>query len=388
MRKSGKIPPHFLYFLENEGIEICDFRSSNFARKDNYDRVVVKFPYSITTLDIQVIFDNLEYSTCPDFVLVKENSFPINYSSITQEWNFKESSTLYNSLNKIKECYASEQERKLFEEINDYKQLNDSQYGDHASIFLYVEKIIHKLKSRFANYKQIPLSSCFIDINLNYGQHSQKKDFPEKYANHIIISYPADFLLRSRNINRSPIINIFIPITYDMKFYVEIKTPHFVSLGEFKFLCDFYELKNYDGSLNKIENNLFECLKDLKTRELVINKILDANFGFPLEIDTLSFSKFSLYFHFNKNNMSLANSSFKAKGLNQTSTVTQSYANNLLLYFNFLKDEKKLEFQIVNCDMLKLIAKMRFDYSSSEIEVNNLLSSILETLLENISKRK
>jgi hypothetical protein len=273
--------------------------------------------------------------------------------------------------------------------------MNFGDDSDVTNIFEYIDKMISKIKSRFVNYKQIPKSGCFLEIFLNYGgnsNHMLSKDVPEKYSNHIILSYPVDFLIRSRNINRAPIINIYIPITYDMKFYVDVKTPHFVSISDFKINTEFYDLKTFNEVLPRFENYLIDYLKDIVVRETVIHKIIDANFGFPLEIDTLNYSKFSLYFHYNKNSMSLANSSFKGKGVSPVTPTpnpnSQLLCNNLMLFFSFIKEEKKLEFQIINCDVLRMIAKRKFDYSASEREINNLLSSILETILENISKKK
>jgi hypothetical protein len=467
MRKNGKIPPHFLYFLENEGIEITHFRSSNFAGKDSYDRVIVKFPYSYKTLDMQVIFDNLDYSTPPDFLFVKEtltnNNININidYEEIIKDWNFKESSTLYNSLNKIKEKYSIHQEKKFKEEIKNsslnsnnnineemenFNLISNRNDSETMSIFEHIDKIITKIKSKFINYKQIPRSSTFLDLVLNYGVHNfntnnnlygqnlnKNKTFEKvkennlRFDNHIIISYPVDFLIRSRNLNRSPVINIYIPITYDMRFYMDITTPHFVSFHDFKISNDFFDLRNFNEVMIKFENQLFDYLREMQLRENLITKIIEANIGFPLEVDTYNYSKFSLYFNYpgNKSNLNPSStSSFKNTSIGTTvtnkeretpyggkitpfKTFTPSPMQNLqipisdnpsvqllntnfILFFSFAKDDKKLEFQIINCDMLRMIVKKRFDYlnSGSEREINNLLSIVLQTILENIQKKK
>jgi hypothetical protein len=475
MRKNGKIPPHFLYFLENEGIELTNFRSSNFAGKDSYDRVLVKFPYSYKTIDIQVIFDNLDYSAPPDFLFLNENNIFIDYGEIIKDWNFKESSTLYNSLNRIKEKYALEQERKFKEElkkslksgpggIGSFSRLNsninninlnenqqagfcllennryESQDLEFMNIFEHIDRIINKLKLRFQNYKQIPRSGTFLDLVLNIyqvgGSNQQggsnnnnssktaEKEQNSKFENHIIISYPYDFLIRSRNLNRSPIINIYIPITYDMRFYVDIKTPHFVSFQDFKYFNnEFYDLKNFNEVLNKLENQLLEYLKELQLRESIINKIIDSNIGFPLEIDTYSYSKLSLYFNYpgSKANSQSASSSFKSATYGQSISSTpgkmspvksftpnptkdlninadsfqlqsqgQLLNTNFILFFNFTKDDKKLEFQIINCDILRMIIKKKFDYLNcyNDREMNNLLTNILQTVLDNIQRKK
>lgn len=480
MKKNGKIPPHFLYFLENEGIELTNFRSSNFAGKDSYDRVLVKFPYSYKTLDIQVIFDNLDYSAPPDFLFLNENNIIIDYSDIIKDWNFKESSTLFKSLNIIKEKYAFEQERKFKEELNkslkngpsvsnsfncvnsNVNTLNlnennhagfcllenngyENQDSEFMNIFEHIDKIINKLKTRFQSYKNIPISCTFLDLVLNINQMGssnqqcgsnfsnnsnsikpEQKELISKYDNHIIISYPYDFLIRSRNLNRSPIVNIYIPVTYDMRFYMDIRTPHFVSYNDFKlFNNEFYELKNFNDVLNKFENNLLEYLKEVQLRENIINNIINSKIGFLLEIDTYNYSKLSLYFNYpdNKGNNYNAQLGFKSSNthsniesasttpgkMSPVKTFTPSpkelniignslelqfqgqlLNTNFILFFYFTKDDKKLEFQIINCDILRMIIKKKFDYLNccNERDMNNLLTNIIQTVLDNIQRKK
>ena len=121
MKKIGIIPPHFVYYLENEGIDIVDFKSSDFTSKNSYDRIIVKFPYGNDTLDIQVIFDVVDLSSPPDFIILNECNTFMDYSEIIKNWNFKESKTLYESLYKIKELYSADQEnslRKIFSDSN------------------------------------------------------------------------------------------------------------------------------------------------------------------------------------------------------------------------------------------------------------------------------
>ena len=113
MKKIGVIPPHFIYYLENEGIDVIEFKSSDFYSKTNYDKIIVKFPYCSGTLDIQVIFDIIDRSSPPDFVLLNEINSYMDYGEIMKSWNFKESNMLYLLLLKIKEMYSIEQEKSL-----------------------------------------------------------------------------------------------------------------------------------------------------------------------------------------------------------------------------------------------------------------------------------
>jgi len=134
MNKIGIIPPHFLFFLKNEGIDITSFQSSNFLLKNNYDRMIVKFPFGSTTLDIQVIFDNIDITSPPDFLLLTNNNeeLIINYDKIINDWNFKDSNCLYDCLLKIKKFYEISQEKKFLEIIqihNNNKKNNNN--GDN-----------------------------------------------------------------------------------------------------------------------------------------------------------------------------------------------------------------------------------------------------------------
>jgi hypothetical protein len=168
-----------------------------------------------------------------------------------------------------------------------------------------------------------------------------------------------------------------------MKFYIDVKTPHFVNISEFRFPNDYFNLKNSIDVIQKFESLLIEYLKEMQLRETVISKILDSGIGFPLEIDTFNYNKFSLYFHYNKNNMSLvANSSLKGKSSNQIFAQSVSHVNNLLIHFKFIREDKKLEFQIINCDLLRMLTKKKIEYGTSEKEINSVLQIILQTISE------
>ncbi len=423
MRKNGKIPPHFLYFLENECIEVTDFHSGTLSSigRDSYDRMVVKFPYSIKTLEIQVIFDNLDYSIPPDFVLTKDEKIYIDYKQVTKEWVFKESSSLYNALNKIKEFYSLHQHKRLKEETskalgNSNNNYNDSNDLGNTNIFTYINKLYDRIKSRFSTYKNIPKSLCYIDVIINYdSKQNSSNNQDDRYNNHIIISYCADLYIRSRNINRAPIINIYIPITYDMKFYMDVKTPYFVSINDFKVPNDYYNLSEASEVIQMFENSLIEHFRLMQLREVFVNKVIEANIGFPLEVDTYSFSKFTLYFNYNKNNMNvIANSSLKKinPGGNGNNNITPAFntgtdtgnekknsnsnnvainntalqqqniasqvAHNFLLHFAF--KNKEVELQIINSDLLRMMFKKKFDNYSTEKEISKILNVVLYSI--------
>jgi hypothetical protein len=408
MRKNGIIPPHFVFYIENDGIEIIDYKSGNMTYKDPCDRMVVKFPFSIRNIHIQVVFDKLDYSTPPDFILVNEDSIIMKYSEIIKDWNFRDSACLYNSLNKIKDLYSKEQERKLMEIIQisyiNYKEINAINqnigvYNDNPinieqsnyNIFESIEKLIKFLKNRFNSYINVNKSNCNLEIIVNYGNYSinnsdisssiSPKEVPK---NHIIISYPVDYLIRSRNINKNPMINIYIPITSDGYFYVDVMTPYYVNIPDLKYQNENGQLNNFYEYLVKYESLLLEYFREMQLRETIIKMIIDANIGFPLEIDTFAFNKLCLYFNYNKNHLNIGNSSLRVKGGNPgSSLLSYPVQYNWILSFSFIKDEyHKMEFIIIDADKTAIIYKKKFEYSANEREMNNLIHQVLQGVLE------
>ena len=266
MKKNGNIPPHFIYFLENEGIQITDYKSSNFTLSESYDRIVVKFPFSISTLDIQVLFDNLDYSSPPDFVPLVDNIM-INYNDIIDSWNFKDSSALYHSLNKIKEIYSKENEKKLLS-----MEMSES-----------YQMIINFLNVKLNKYNHIKREERILDVLINHKIDN---------ISHVIISYPMDIIIRCRNINRQPIINIIIP-SYSNNFTMTLRLPHFVE--ELVIQKEEYSFSMFSEEINKFEKNIKNYFENMKLRENIVNQVIVSNIGFPLEIDTYAFNKFSIY---------------------------------------------------------------------------------------------
>ena len=108
---------------------------------------------------------------------------------------------------------------------------------------------------------------------------------------------------------------------------------------------------------------------------------MEANIGFPMEVDTFAFNKLSLYFHHNKIT-SILNSSLKGKTVSSV-TPGGGTIKNFFLLFTFNKDDNKLEFSIVNCDMLKVENKIKLEYSQEEKEINSIIHKVLMTLIEN-----
>lgn len=388
MKKNGIIPPHFLYFLENEGIDIIDFKSSNFDSIDAYDRIIIKFPFCSSTLDIQAIFDNVETSLPPDFIILNECDCIISYKDIVKEWNFKESASLYQALKKIKDYYSNDQEKKLYQLIQKSQKQNESNNSMDQNSLIFIDSIITHIKQRLKSYKQLPRSSWFCDITLSYS--NQSKD--SKQLSQVEMSYPLDCLIRSREINRAPVINIIIPINKEMTFFVDLVLPHFVSRETITFAQDMFNLYDYQSHLHNVESTIIRNFNAMHAREKVITKIIETNIGFPLTIDTFNFLKLNLYCHHIKTinvNESNANNINAVAQLKQQINSITSIDCNFLLHFLFSKDENsKLEFQIIDCDQLSVLMRKKIDYGTTEREINNVLHLIVSTILDCFQAKK
>jgi hypothetical protein len=366
MKKNGIIPPHFIYFLENEGLILSDYRSGNLSMKDSYDRAMVSFPYSVITLNIQMIFDYLDYSAPPDFIITNSENFYIDYNSIISSWNFKDSSSLYNAICKVKAAYSKEQERVLFE------QLDSNQYNDK------IRKIVTNLKIKFNKYKN--KDETYVDILYNYRKDEMV---------YTVISFPLDILIRSRSVNRYPVANVMIPVNFD-NFFITIPIPDHIAGYENKL--EEYSIKDFDDVVGKLEKGLAAHFRSMRVRENILNKINTSNLGFPLEIDTFNFNSCSIYFHYNKGSTNL-NANKSLKGKFSSNVVATAYSggdnsstsiNNFILQFLF--KGSKLEFQIVDCDKLTILSKEQFDYG--EGDTNGLIQNILQCLLAYIKNKK
>lgn len=490
MKKYGKIPPHFLYYIENEGIQIVDPKSSNIILKDNYDRMIVKMPYSNRTLDIQIIFDFMNSSNPPDFIFVKDDNFLIKYNEIIRDWNFKDSSTLYSSLARLKHLYSEAQEKRLKEEIENLYQENiEFSHNDFKTdiqdIWKYINKIYLLIKTKMKKYTNIN-PNTFNDRNINntFSQNSGNQVFkkmnsstlqnnndeffnineinskelnknrqqmnkslninsiinnhlnenalnddslnisgqeilPEisfsysnsnmindytDYKNFITISYPLDIEIRSRNIPRFPFVNISVFINYDMKFKIDFIAPFFVNTSYFKYRADYFDLKNFEYSIENFENSVYEYFRDMNCRETIINRIINMNLGYTLEIDSSGFRKISQYIHCNEQSNIKKNIDFEFKknqqpnkllSKNTQGVVSSPYSKTLPFYFNlivsyvFEKDDIKiLNVNLIDSDKLTNIAQKKFSFAnSSEKELDNLINNILEFVINNIQNK-
>jgi hypothetical protein len=362
MKKNGIIPPHFIYFLENEGIILSDFKSGNLSMKDSYDRVIISLPYSIKTIDIQVIFDSLDYSSPPDFLIIPSNNekiFYIDYNSVVSSWNFKESNTLYNSLLKIKLLYSREQERVL------YENLEQNTFNDQ------LRKIVTVLKSRIAKYK-LQDNSHSVDVLYNHFKDNME---------YIVISFPLDIPIRSKHIKRYPVINMMIPVNFE-NFYIVLSTPG--NFAGFELKLEEYNLADFEEVINKTEKLIQSHYKAMILRESIIGRIISSNMGLPLEVDCFNFYSCSLYFYYEKGGSTMYD---RKSSTNVGSVNSLGNMSSYILQFIF-KEKNKIEFQVVDCDKLTILWKELFDYGESEKEINALLQSVLQGLMSYIKNKK
>ena len=264
MKKNGIIPPHFLYFLENEGMELTNFRSGNLNKKDEIDRLIVRFPYSSKDIEIQTIFDNYDYSTPPDFILLGEENFIIDYQEIINEWNFKESSSLYKSLFKIKEKYNLLMENKL---LNEIKKINNGEFslqyiGQNSS---YIKDIYTSLKKKIKTYKKIE-TNLPLEYVINY----------EKNLSEIVFSYPLDCNIRIRNIKRYLYLNLHFPMN-ERKFSVSFKLPSYLKIDFGLKFNEYFDIIDFDEVVQKFENKMIFYFNTIFFRESVVNKIIRSS---------------------------------------------------------------------------------------------------------------
>jgi hypothetical protein len=369
MKKNGIIPPHFIYFLEKEGVTLSDYRSGNLSMKDSYDRVTISLPYSIKSIEIQIIFDYLDYSAPPDFLIIPtDEPFYIDYNTIFSNWNFKDSSSLYSSLQRLRSLYSKEQERIL------YEQLDNNDFTDQ------MRKIVSVLKSRVSKYKHQDPNHT-VDILHNYQKDNMY---------YIVVSFPLDITIRNRNAKRYPIINMMIPVNFD-SFYLTLNIPNYISGIDLK--QEEYNLHDFEELINRTEKQIQNHFKAMKLRENIIGQLICANLGFPMEIDCFNFNNCSLYLHYDRSHMDLnANNSVKgAMSSNMVTNVMKGEGlitgNNYILQFLF-KNGNKIEFQIIDCDKLTILSKENYDYGESEKDMTRLLQNVLQNLITYLKNKK
>jgi hypothetical protein len=369
MKKNGIIPPHFIYYLENEGVSLTDYRSGNLGMKESYDRVTISLPYSIKSIEIQSIFDSLDYSSPPDFLIVSnDDPFYIDYSSVFSNWSFKDSNSLYTALLKVKSLYSKEQERILFE------QLDNTDYIDQ------VRKVVSVLKTRLSKYKNSDPNHS-VDIVHNYQKDNML---------YIVVSFPLDIPIRYRNVRRSPIVNMMIPVNFD-SFYITLTIPNYIAGIDLK--QEEYSLSDFEDVIYKVDKQLQAHFKSMRVRENILARLTAAGVGFPIEIDCFNFNTCSLYLHYDRSTMEL-NTNNAMKGKMSTHAVSNAYkgdnlssGNNYILQFTF-RPGFKIEFQIVDCDKLTILSKENYDYGESEKDMTILMQGVLQNLITYLKNKK
>ena len=392
MKKTGVIPPHLMYFLQNEGIEVINFCSSNFISKDSYDRFIVKFPFGVTTLNIQVIFDNTDISSPPDFILLNNFDYIIDYDKIINEWVFRESSSLYNSLLLIKKIYEEKQQNKLLEIIShEINKENQYQGNKENSNYPYILQLYNHLKGCIEKYRNLPKNNRFLDIQLIYNNN-------EKYSNNlnnkdqltsVKFSYPLDCLIRKRDIIRAPILSISINVNYQSDFTYELILPKFVSHEVINLKKNIGKLVNFKQHIKYVEQGILDSCEIMRNREFIISKIIESNIGYPIQIDTLGFLTLILYFHYSKTIINQTQSQNINNFQNNQSKSSKNLDFNFLIYFLFNKeDNSKLELQIVDCDQLNILQRKKIDFGISEREINNVLHLIASNIMDCIQSKK
>ena len=393
MKKTGVIPPHLMYFLQNEGIEVINFCSSNFISKDSYDRFIVKFPFGVTTIDIQVIFDNTDSSSPPDFILLNNFDYIIDYDQIISEWVFRDSSSLYNSLLLIKKIYEEKQQQKLLEIISHaINKENQYQGNKENSNYPYILEMYNFIKSCLEKYRNLPKNNRFLDVQLIYNNN-------EKFCNNfnnikgqltsVKLSYPLDCLIRSREINRTPILCISININFQNDFSYELILPNFVSYEVINLKKFSGKLVNFKQHIKYVEQGILDSCSVMRNREFVITKIIESNIGYPIQIDTLGFLTLILYFHHSKTIINQTQNQNINNFQNNQSKTSKNLDFNFLIYFLFNKDDNsKLELQIVDCDQLTILQRKKIDFGISEREINNVLHFIASNIMDCIQSKK
>lgn len=390
MKKIGFIPLHFVSFLYNEGIDIIEFKSSHQTQPEEYDKMVVRFPYCTRTFDIQIIFDNRNNTLPPDFIIINDGDFYMDYTYIIHNWNFRDSGTLYLSLFYLKQLYSMEQERRLMEllKLNNHNDQNRSTnmrdpdrrishfYSSRSMLFEYLEKILFYIKSNFMSYKFVPKSLQLVDI---YQEKEEKeandsKEEPTEEIKQVVISYPIDILIRERSIPRPPLLNITIPLipVSEMKFWIELTLPHFIGMNGFNILKEKEELGNFKSFISGYEKYVLSQINNMKCREKIIMDIIASNIGFVLEVDTFSFLSFALLFHYVKKTI-------------DKKSVDYDY----LIYFVFcIEDNTKFELQIIDCRSLTIILRINVEYDIYALYSQKIVKIVLSAISECVHVKK
>ena len=101
-------------------------------------------------------------------------------------------------------------------------------------------------------------------------------NFDQKYE--MIFSYNVDISIRSRNIERKPIL-IIVTDMANMTYSISLKVPQYISIDslDLKFNESFKDLRNFKNIVNKYELNILEYFQKMANRELLTQKILNMS---------------------------------------------------------------------------------------------------------------
>ena len=373
MLNVGKIPPHYLNFLKDEEIEITNFESSNLKYKDEYDKIIVHFPYCNSFIQIQVIFDNLNNTSPPDFIVIDRSTFYINYNQIIKNFSFRNSCSLYFSLYKIKYAYSLQQEKrleKIIQNVRDSRSNPDKfrtgEIGNKLELFDSIETILFYIKTEVNNYKVISKYLLNVDIYIDYRE--------DTYAHFIVMSYPLDIYIRAKHIKRVPLINVCIPLdNLEMKFWMELNLPNYFGRDSLNLLHEREEISNFQTYIKGFESYIIKEIKRFNFRQQMIENIIQMGFGFPLEIDTRNFRRCSILFYYK--------------------TEDRKKIVNFILNFIFENDEKGIfEFQVLDTLVLEILIRRKYEYFQNENEqiakMNlNIASSLKSCINKGINEK-
>ncbi len=183
-----------------------------------------------------------------------------------------------------------------------------------------------------------------------------------------------------------------------MKFKLDMQIPSFINISTLRNIKanEYFDIKNFEYIIENYEITVNEYFKDMNLRETIINKLINLNIGFTVEIDSSGFRKFSQYLHINEfsNIKFKSNIDIKLNKKISNSTNTNYFGSpkskNLPFYFNLFicyvfdrEDAKVLSVNIIDCDQLTNIANKKFQFNYDDID--NLINIIFQFIISNIN---
>lgn len=355
----GHIPPHFIYFLQNEEILISNFQSSSMKKQfDVYNKMIVHFPYCLGYIEVQVIFNMYDNTLPPDFIIINNGDFLISYKSITENFSFRNSSSLYFTLLRLKQLYSIEQEKMLMciikeEGDNQTEFEGTTNYLNYKNmVYEYIDKILYYIKTNFSSYVIISKTIQKCDISITKTNDTISK---------ITLSYPLDVYVRGKNISRTPMMNICIPVdsNFDLKFWIELVLPYYTGKEGLNIMKENEELSNFKSYINGYEKFVLSQIENMKLREGMISYIIENELGFILEVDTFDW----LYAAF--------------------------YILDFVVKFIFINEEQnKFEMQIMNIIDLEIVVRIKINYGKSIEQKKQAINDIMNILLKTYKSEK